>query len=247
MRRRTTPNKGKGRRYGIMYPDLAAVFYDGDGTLFDSEPLIHDVWREIAAERGCDFAVFDYAAAIGKKEAEVAAMVRDAFGFDEEPEELYRRHQDRLRERLPGELKAKPGAEALLKKGRKAGLPPCLVTSAAEWHATLALKTTGFKEYFRVMVTADSPGLARFKPHPDPYLMAAKLLHLERRELHRAVAFEDSPSGARSARDAGMIVVGIPSPFVPAARFAGIAHHLIPDGQTLEDFEFEHLAHLLPC
>lgn len=240
------PNRGKGRRYGIMYPDLAAAFYDGDGTLFDSEPLIHDVWREIAAGRGRDFAEFDYAAAIGKKETEVAAMIRDAFGFDEEPEELYRRHQDRLRERMPGELKPKPGAEALLRKGRMAGLASCLVTSAAEWHAKLALKTTGFKEYFRAMVTADSPGLARHKPHPDPYLMAAKLLHLERWEMHRAVAFEDSPSGAKSARDAGMIVVGIPSDFVPAGRFAGIAHHVIPEGQTLEDFAFDHLAYLLP-
>lgn len=236
------------REFGIMHPDLIAAFPDGDGTLFDTEPLIHDVWRVNLAARGRDFGEIDYSTVIGKKELEVAGVIRDRFGLDESPEELLRQHQEALHDRMavPGELKAKPGAEKFLIMCRKAGIPPCLVTSAAKWHADLALKMTGLRGYFRGVVTADSPGLKRFKPHPDPYLLGIKTLHVERREIHRCLALEDSPSGARSARDAGLIVVGIPSAYVQAEFFKGIAHHVIPEGKTLEDFELTDIAHLLP-
>ena len=80
---------------------------------------------------------------------------------------------------------------------------------------------TGLGPHFAHVVTFDD--VAAPKPHPEPYLLAARLLGVD---PARCLAFEDSETGARSAHAAGMTVVQIPD-IVPAT--GDYAHHIAPD------------------
>jgi HAD superfamily hydrolase (TIGR01509 family) len=144
---------------------------------------------------------------------------------------------------MEADLKPMPGAEASLKKSAAIGAPIGLVTSATDWHASHALDALGFRKYFYpgARVTADTPGLAARKPHPAPYRLAAKLLRVR---TSGCVVFEDSVQGATAAKAAGMLVVGVPHRLSPRDRLLPIAHHVIPDGKTIADFEFRDIPHL---
>lgn len=218
--------------FGIHYPRLEGILYDLDGTLADTEEKLYEVWvEEIPA-----FTLEDYHGIIGTPEDEKVPEVLARFGIAEDPKVFYARFIRRLKDRLESGLQAMPGAEDSLKKSMRTGASIGLVTSATEWHAKFALEKLGFKRFFypNGRITAETEGLARRKPHPDPYLLAAKRLRVK---PYRCVVFEDSPHGAAAARTAGMIVVGVPHRLSPREKLEGLAHHVIPEGKTIGDFE----------
>jgi len=224
------------RQYGILYPRIEAIFYDLDGTLADTEELLFEVWVEMIAEHGGSFTIEDYLGIIGTPEDEKVPEILGRFGVEEDPKRFYRRFMANMKRRMAVDLKPMPGAEASLKKSRATGAALGLVTSATDWHAKLALETLGFKGFFRpdLRVTAESDGLARRKPFPDPYLLAAKRARVK---PYRCVVFEDSAHGIASARAAGMIAVGVPHRLSPREKLEGRAHHVIPEGKTIGDFD----------
>ena len=231
--------------FGILHPRIEAILSDLDGTLIDSEgPLVHG-WTDVIASYGHDFLRFEYLTIIGTPEDEKVSTVLDFFGIKEDPGVFYARLQERFRARLPGEIKLMPGAIELLEKCKVTGAPRGLVTSATKWHADLALDTLGLRPYFHpgCLIDAETAGLTHRKPHPAPYLMAAQRLRVR---PFRCVAFEDSPHGAASARAAGMIVVGVPHRLSPREKLEGLAHHILPEGQDIGDFEFADIDSLLP-
>lgn len=223
--------------YQLLCGRIQAVLYDLDGTLADTEEMLFEVWVEMLAAYGQVFTLDDYLGIIGTPEDEKVPELLTRFGVPEDPKAFYARFTERLKERMANDLKPMPGAEESLKKSLATGAPLGLVTSATDWHATHALATLGFKNYFYpgARVTADTPGLAARKPHPAPYLLAAKLLSVH---ACGCIVFEDSVHGATSARAAGMLVVGVPHRLTSREKLAAIAHHVIPEGRTIADFEF---------
>jgi HAD superfamily hydrolase (TIGR01509 family) len=105
----------------------------------------------------------------------------------------------------------RPGARELLGQVAAAGLPHALVTGSQRLFTDAVLASTGLR--FPVTVTGDD--VARAKPDPEPYLLAAKRLDAD---PGRCVALEDSPNGVASATGAGCRVVAVPSllPIPPA-------------------------------
>lgn len=235
-----------GRRphsFGIMHPRIEGILDDLDGTLIDSEEALVHGWTDAIGAYGHDFSKFDYLTIIGMPEREKIETVLGFFGIEEDPEVFCTGLFENFRTRLPDEIKLMPGVEAHLKKCRATGASRGLVTSATKWHADLAIRKFGFSFNPNGVITAETPGLTRRKPHPEPYLLAAARLHVK---PFRCVVLEDSPAGAASARAAGMIVVGVPHRLSPREKLEGIAHYILPEGQTIGDFEFADLAHLLP-
>ena len=82
------------------------------------------------------------------------------------------------------------------------------VTSNDRIDADLMLGITGFDTLLKIGVAYEE--VSRHKPAPDPYLAAAARLDIA---PSRCLAFEDSPSGISSARNAGMAVAGIGTTF----------------------------------
>jgi HAD superfamily hydrolase (TIGR01509 family) len=97
-----------------------------------------------------------------------------------------------------------PGALRLIKELDDASVPRALVSSSARVLIDAALD--GLALSFDVVVAGDA--VSHNKPHPEPYLTAAKLIGADPRDC---VALEDSPTGAASATAAGCVVIAVPS------------------------------------
>ncbi len=216
-----------------------AALFDLDGTLVDTERVLYEAWSELVARAGADFRTFDYARIIGKLDLDCCRIVSGHFGLDREPVLWYEEYRDIAYALMDRGLDLRPGAREILDRLDALGLPMALVTSATREHAQKALGRFGLFDRFRAHVTADTEGLAARKPDPAPYRLAAALLDVP---PGRCAAFEDSPSGVRSARDAGCAVFAVPHAHSPVAGLHD-AHVILA---SLADFHPETARQLLP-
>ncbi len=188
-----------------MPPRFDAVVFDLDGTLIDTEALCNEAGVEACAALGLPVsrAFFDSLAGIDDRTrarliGEHVGATVELSAFLEEWDRLCLRRYERG-------IPLKAGAGELLGRLEAAGLPVALATSSRREPAEAKLRLTGLARHFRTLVTFDD--VAAPKPAPDPYLLAAERLGVA---PGRALAFEDSETGARSAHAAGLTVVQVP-------------------------------------
>ncbi|GAB3189807.1 HAD family hydrolase [Micromonospora palomenae] len=210
------------------------MLFDMDGTLVDSEKLWDVALRELATEYGGTLSDSARRAVIGTSMAESMRIVHDDLGQPErDPQVSTRWINARILELFRTGLRWRPGALALLRAVRAAGIPTALVTSSGRPLVEVALDTLG-RDSFDAVVCGDEVDLA--KPHPEPYLTAARLLGVP---IGRCVAIEDSPTGVASALAAGAAVLAVPAE-VPIAPIDGV--HQV---ESLTAADLELLAALL--
>jgi HAD superfamily hydrolase (TIGR01509 family) len=178
-----------------------AVLWDMDGTLVDTEPYWLDAERGIVEEHGGVWTDDDSKAVVGSAMPDSARYLRQRGGVDLPPEEIVERLLDRVVARVEEEAPWRPGARELLADLRARHVPCALVTMSYERLVAPVLARLP-KGTFDVVVTGDA--VERGKPHPEPYLHAARLLGVD---PARCVAIEDSNTGARSAEAAGCLVL----------------------------------------
>jgi HAD superfamily hydrolase (TIGR01509 family) len=193
-----------------------AALFDLDGTLTESEKLLYEAWVELAAASAADFRTFDYSRIIGRPDLECCRIVSNHFGLGKDPAAWHAEYKDILR-RIDDRLTLRPYADRLVAGLWVASIPMALVTSAQADHAERSLAKFDLRRFFTAVVTADTPGLAARKPDPAPYRYAAMILDVS---PERCIAFEDSPSGVRSAKAAGCFVFGCPHEHSPAEGLA---------------------------
>ncbi|WP_344250071.1 HAD family phosphatase [Isoptericola hypogeus] len=194
----------------------AAVLWDMDGTLVDTEPYWIAAEHELVAEHGGTWSHEQALQLVGNALTVSAQILREQGGVDLHPdaivERLLGRVVDQVRERVPW----RPGAVELLTALAEAEVPCALVTMS---YATLAREVVGRGPAgaFRIMVTGDQ--VSRGKPHPEPYLVAAERLGVDPADC---VAIEDSPTGIASALAAGVPTLGVEA-VVPVPRQQGLS------------------------
>jgi HAD superfamily hydrolase (TIGR01509 family) len=185
----------------------AAVLWDMDGTLVDSEKVWTVSLADTAAWLGGALSQDARDDMIGSNMARTLVIMFDDLGLpqDEGRIALARRYLTARTEELFQEgLEWRPGALAALRMVRAAGWPTALVTNTGRALTELALEGIG-REHFTVTVCGDE--VPRGKPEPDPYLRAAELLGVAPGEC---LAVEDSPTGALAAQRAGAAVMVVP-------------------------------------
>lgn len=192
-----------------------AALFDLDGTLVETERLLYKAWIELARRAGVDFRTFDYADIIGRPDVDCCRIVSEHYGLGRDPSAWHEEYKDILLDLMARDLELRPGAEEVLGRIDDIGVPMAVVTSGTSGHARRCLAKFGLFGRFKVIVTADTPGLAARKPDPAPYRLAADLLGVR---ASRCVAFEDSPAGVRSAVDAGCLVFAVPHEHSPMAH-----------------------------
>ena len=191
---------------------LAAVLFDMDGLLVDTEPLWFEAETEVMERLGGPWTKQDQAALLGGSMDRSVRYLLARATTPAPPAAVERW----LMEAMLGGAKAGrvavlPGARELLAEVAAAGLPYGLVTGSLRPFVEAVLAATGFR--FPVTVCGDDVPVT--KPDPAPYQLAAKLLDVE---PGRCAALEDSPNGVASATAAGCLVVAVPSfVAVPAA------------------------------
>ncbi|MEW2430847.1 HAD family phosphatase [Micromonospora sp. NPDC047644] len=182
------------------------MLFDMDGTLVDSEKLWDVALQELAKEYGGELSVDARQSIIGTAMAESMRILHDDLGQPErDPEISAAWINARILELFRGGLPWRPGAFELLRAVRAAGIPTALVTSSPRALVEIALDTLG-RDNFDTVVAGDEVVAA--KPHPEPYLTAARLLSVP---IERCVAIEDSPTGVASALASGAAVLAVPA------------------------------------
>ncbi|HXV92760.1 MAG TPA: HAD family phosphatase [Pseudonocardia sp.] len=209
-------------------PLPAAVLWDMDGTLIDSEKVWDVSLAETARWLGGRMSREARAALVGSNMARTLRILFDDLGLRHEPGRLADARAwllARTGELFAEGLQWRPGALDALHGVRAAGLPAALVTNTERALTELALDTIG-REHFTVTVCGDE--VARGKPDPDPYLRAAELLGVA---VTECLAVEDSPTGALAAERAGAAVLVVPSE-VPVPAGPGRVHRTSLVGLT---------------
>jgi HAD superfamily hydrolase (TIGR01509 family) len=188
---------------------IAAVVFDLDGVLLDSEQVWDEVREQLVHERGGRWHERAQTEMMGMSSVEWSRYLHDELGVPDPPEEIsaevVRRLEAVYRKRLPLIDGAQEAVEQL-----SARWPLGLASSSNRELIDLALAVSGLAQFFGVSVSSEE--VARGKPAPDVYLEAARRLEVP---PERCAAIEDSRNGMRSAKAAGMRVIAIPNPHFP--------------------------------
>jgi HAD superfamily hydrolase (TIGR01509 family) len=202
----------------------AAVVFDLDGVLLDSEQVWDEARRDLVAQTGgrwTDDAATDM---LGMSAPEWSRYVRDRLAVPLEPAAIDREVVARVVARYAGELPALPGAAAAVER-LGARWPLALATSSNREVVEVVLDALGVRRRFAATVSSEE--VARGKPSPDVYLEATRRLGADPASC---AAIEDSANGIRSAVAAGLAVVAIPNPhFPPAADALALARVVLDD------------------
>ncbi len=184
----------------------AAVLWDMDGTIIDSEPYWMDAEFNLVAEHGGEWNDEKAHHLVGKNLWYSAEFLRSQGNVAMPAAEIIDHLQSIVIERM-GELTPwRPGALGLISRFADLGVPQALVTMSWSPLAN-ALVDILPPDTFSTVVSGDR--VTNGKPHPEPYLLALAELGLSERRAD-VVAIEDSPTGIASAVASGVQVIAIP-------------------------------------
>src|SRR5262249_55840743 len=177
----------------------AAVVFDMDGLLFNTEALYHEAFLLAVAEHKCEVAPEFFRRLLGLPWLESRVLLVSHFGEAfpvDEFEAAWLRHFWVVAETR---LAMKAGVLELLDTLDQLRLPRGIATSSSPTTVARHLTALGLVDRFDEIVGRGD--YANGKPAPDPFLEAARRLNVEPR---LCLALEDSHNGIRSASSAGM-------------------------------------------
>jgi HAD superfamily hydrolase (TIGR01509 family) len=201
----------------ISLAPFSAVVFDMDGTLLDTESVFRDVVFAVCGTLGFPMTDDVHLAMVGSSHEATNRLLVEAYGvsfpyvlFEEQCREMF---GHRMAEAVP----LKEGVIEILGELRGRGIPAAVATSSRSAHALGHLGRAGLLELFETVVTRDD--VENPKPHPEPYLTAAKRLGMTPRHC---LAVEDSHSGVRAAHAAGMQTIMVPDLVHPSTEIEAL-------------------------
>jgi HAD superfamily hydrolase (TIGR01509 family) len=209
-------------------PPIAAVIFDLDGVLIDSEPVWEDVRRAVVAEHGGHWEADSQSRLMGMSTPEWSAYLSHELGVRLPPAQVAevvidgvaRRYQEHL-PLMEGSVEAVQKMASRWQLGLASSSPPRLIG--------LVLERSGLAEFFALSISTEEVG--RGKPAPDVYLEATRRLG---QLPGSCAAVEDSSNGIRSAARAGLLVVAVPHPrYPPDPDAIASASAVLPDLRAL--------------
>ncbi len=196
----------------------AAVIFDLDGVLVDSEGVWDEVRMRFVEENGGRWHDGAQRDMMGMSSVEWSHYVHDRLGVDMDPERISREVADGVVDTYREKLPLLPGAVEAV-KALAAEWPLGLASSSNRHVIDLVLELARIADDFQVTVSSEEVGAG--KPAPDVYLEAARRLGVD---PPACVAIEDSTNGIRSAHAAGMAVIAVPNrEFPPEPAALGLA------------------------
>ena len=213
------------RSQAVTFPrPIAAVVFDMDGVLFDTEAQYEKAAIAAAREVGIVMTAEFFRSTVGSPWPVVRGMLLEHYGPDlavDEMEEISRRV---FRELTDSANILKPGVLELLDLLDELGLPRAVATSSSR--ATVDRHLMHHRLSDRFVGIAAHGDYERHKPHPDPFIKAAELMGV--RPEH-CLAVEDSHHGVRSASSAGMMTIMVPDLLPATDEICALCLHVAPD------------------
>ena len=154
---------------------MRGAIFDMDGLLIDSERLWQRVWHELAAEMGLTLADTFPGDMCGTGGEHTLAVVRAYYHVDD-PGAVLRECTERVHRLQRKGVPLKPGVETILRGMHSEGYRIAVASSSPMDMIEHNLRTNGVREYFDVLTSGSE--VARCKPNPDIFLLAAERLGL---------------------------------------------------------------------
>jgi HAD superfamily hydrolase (TIGR01509 family) len=205
----------------------AAVLWDMDGTLVDTEPYWLRAETELVQEWDGHWTMEDGLQLVGSSLTNSAQVLRSR-GVDLEPDEIIQLLTTRVMQQLEDAVPWRPGSREMLMAVHDSGVPTALVTMSIRRMANHIASAAGFPA-FDVVVAGDD--VINGKPDPEAYLRAAASLGVD---ISDCLAIEDSEFGVAAAVASGATTLALPLhvalPESPAyARWESL------EGRTLDE------------
>ena len=190
---------------------IAAVVFDLDGVIVDSEQVWDEVRERYVKERGGTYTDAATRDMMGMSSLEWSRYLADSLGVPGTPEQINAAIVERMLERYGQAPPLIPGAVDAVRRCAERW-PLAVASSSNPELIEVVLDAAGLHDVIPVVVSSQE--VARGKPAPDVYLEAARRLDVD---PAACAAVEDSHNGIRSAKAAGMRVIAIPNPHFPDA------------------------------
>lgn len=186
---------------------IKAVIFDLDGTTVDSRSTWTESFKMAARKFGFDYSENLDHLTRGVGVIKAADKLTGHFGIPEKRKEFLNLAEDNYKNLFFQRVALMPGALDLLEK-LSHNHKLALASSSPRFVLTANFsKFPKLKEYFKVSVAGDE--VARTKPSPDIFLLAAQRL---KEDPENCLVIEDSPTGVRAAKAAGMRCIGLLDP-----------------------------------
>ena len=197
----------------------AALIFDLDGTLLDTEPLYTIATQRVLDPYGAVFTMELKKRCMGRDSKRSARITIDQFDLPLSVDQFLNDREVFLRELFEDAPEIK-GAGQFITDLSGTRLPFGLATSSHQHLCDLKLSSKPWGGFFNQIICGDHPQLKHGKPEPDIFLLCAEKLGVN---PNHCIAFEDSPSGIKAAQAAGMQVIAVNSPFVDPEELSGAA------------------------
>jgi HAD superfamily hydrolase (TIGR01509 family) len=185
----------------------AAVIFDNDGLLLDTESVWTRGERELFERRGREFTAAHKRELIGTSAEECARILALRLEEPGRETELIGELDLLVFDELGRGIEPMAGALELVAELAGIGVPIAVVSNSPARFIARALELAGAAESFSVVVSGhDVPAP---KPAPDAYLEACAQLAID--PSREVIVLEDSPTGVAAGRAAGLTVLGVPS------------------------------------
>ena len=190
---------------------MQAVIFDHDGTLVDSEGSHHKIWQRLLKRWGIDFSLQEYIQGhAGVPTLQNAKSLFDTYDISlKDHNALFRMKEAETQAQLKkAAFPLLPFVKDTLSACQNLPLRIGLATGASQVEVNSTLRGHGLQHFFETVATRDE--VENSKPAPDVYLLAAQNLQCP---AEQCIAVEDSESGVRAAKSAGMYCIAIPNAF----------------------------------
>jgi HAD superfamily hydrolase (TIGR01509 family) len=193
---------------------LAAVIFDFDGVITDSEILHFRSFNQVLAPFGVKITTKDYYKNyLGLTDIDLLKLLSDKglLAVDAEGIKNFAKQKSRIFEKLAKtEGRIIEGVRSFLQMLRQNSIPMAICSGALLAEIELILEEAHLRSFFEVIVSAEQ--VKKNKPHPDGFLLTlAKLNHDRLNPIvnSQCVVIEDSHWGLKAAKAAGMHTVAV--------------------------------------
>ena len=202
---------------------IKSIFFDLDGTLADSVPVLRDAYTDFLSAIGVSGSTGEFEGLIGKNLSEIVHVLKNRHALAESESDLVASYRNTV-DTAYTKVSARTGADELVRTLALQGYVLGLVTSAPRSLAEAFIRRQGWEALFTVNTYGDE--VAAAKPDPDLYIRAIELSGDIPEEI---VVVEDSVQGVAAATHAGVRTIGLASAATTVALCAAGADEVVSE------------------
>lgn len=189
---------------------IAAVVFDLDGLMVDTERTSRQAWEIVLKDFGRTLNEETYRRVIGRRSDESAIILNESLNLQTDAQQLLGRKKKIFDTLIVSQgVPVMPGLTELVKALSDRKIPWAVATSSPRSYAENILLQIGLLKKCRALAAGDE--VSRGKPDPAIYLLAAGRLNVQ---PQKCMALEDSLPGCRAAEAAGMMTVAVPNCYI---------------------------------